>query len=429
MPPASEARSGGAMAAYTVFLLFAANILNYADRALLGIVVDPVKADLALTDTQISIVSGTAFVLFNLVVGIFIARWVDRGNRKRILLCGIALWSAATAATALAQGFWSLGLTRVLVGVGEATCFPVAMSMIADLFVPERRPRTISVFYSSTFIGIIAGSILAGVLAAHHGWRTMFAICGSAGFIAVAVMLVTMREPRRTSDGSIAIADANPGNMAQALGALLRLPGFKALSLGAALAAMGVSVLPVWAPAFLLRSHGVSLADVGALIGPAVGLGGISGSVLMGVMATWIARKRGGELHGLLVPVFALPIVAPLYALFLLSSSLSVALLSVGAINFLLASAMGPCIAVAVGVALPSMRAVASTLVLVASGVIGGAIAPLLVGALSDALAPSMGAESLRYALAPLAVSPLVASLFLWMSYRQVRGAMAAQPE
>jgi MFS family permease len=93
-------------AGYTLFLLFLANFLNVADRALLGIVVDPVKAELALSDTQMSLVSGTAFVLFNLLVGIFIARWVDHGNRKRILILGIAVWSGATALTGLAQGFW-----------------------------------------------------------------------------------------------------------------------------------------------------------------------------------------------------------------------------------------------------------------------------------------------------------------------------------
>src|SRR5690606_36194394 len=100
--------------AYSLFLLFLANLLNVADRSLLGIVVDPVKADLGLTDTEMSIIAGSAFVLFNLFVGIFIARWVDRGNRKRILILGITLWSAATALTGLAQGFASLALTRIL---------------------------------------------------------------------------------------------------------------------------------------------------------------------------------------------------------------------------------------------------------------------------------------------------------------------------
>src|SRR5687768_6817434 len=140
MAMASVAQQAGASVApvrgagYGLFLLFMANLLNMGDRALLGIVVDPVKADLLLSDTQMSIVSGMAFVLFNLLVGIFIASWADVGNRKWILILGVSLWSGATALTGLAQGFWSLGLTRILVGVGEATAFPVAISMISDLY-------------------------------------------------------------------------------------------------------------------------------------------------------------------------------------------------------------------------------------------------------------------------------------------------------
>src|SRR5690606_21594064 len=109
---------------------------------------------------QISLVSGTAFVLFNLLVGIFIARWVDYGNRKRILMLGIVIWSGATALTGVAQDFWSLGLMRILVGVGEATAFPVAISMISDLFAAPKRPRAISIFHASTFVGLVIGAIL-----------------------------------------------------------------------------------------------------------------------------------------------------------------------------------------------------------------------------------------------------------------------------
>src|SRR6187551_1580586 len=211
---------------YALFLLFMSNVLNYADRALLGIVVDPVKADLRLTDTQMSIVSGTAFVIFNLVVGIFIARWVDRGNRKFILLLGVAIWSAATALTALAEGFVSLTLTRVFVGVGEATAFPVAISMIADLFAPARRPRSVGIYQSSVFVGVVLGSILAGVLAAAYGWRTMFVVCGFSGFVLVLLILLTMREPARGVHDEGQSSDLADANLSAGLGRLFRIPGF-----------------------------------------------------------------------------------------------------------------------------------------------------------------------------------------------------------
>ncbi|WP_404714112.1 spinster family MFS transporter [Sphingomonas sp. MMS24-J13] len=407
-------------ARYTLFLLFLANLLNVADRALLGIVVDPVKADLALSDTQMSIVSGFAFVTFNLVMGIFIAHWVDHGNRKLILTLGVALWSAATAMTGLAQGFTSLTLARILVGVGEATAFPVAYSMIADLFAAPRRPRAVAIFQASTFVGLIAGSILAGVIAAAHGWRTMFVTCGLAGFVLVALLLVTMREPQRIEGGAV-LHRRSEGGIAGSILHLARLPGFVALSFGTAFATMVGGVMPTWAPAFFLRSHDVPLAAVGALIGPAVGGGGIAGTLVSGILATRLARGRDSEVPGMLVPLVALPLAVPFLAIFTFAPSLTLTMIAAAIMNFLLGMAVGPCIAVAIGVAPPRMRALASTLVLVGTGLIGSALAPAIVGIISDALQPRFGANSLRYGIAAIIPTPIIAALFLRRAYAQLR--------
>jgi MFS family permease len=405
-------------ASYSLFVLFAANLLNFADRALLGIVVDPVKIDLGLSDTEMSIVSGSAFVLFNLAVGLFIARWVDRGNRKLILILGLSLWSGATALTGVAQGFYSLVTTRVLVGVGEATAFPVAISMIADLFSIEHRPRAISIFQSSAFVGLVLGSILAGVLAAAHGWREMFLMCGVSGFLLVLLLTATMAEPARRSSGVRRTAQA--ANTLQLAVQVMQLTGFTVLSLGAAFAGMAVSVLPVWAPAFLLRSHHVELAAVGALIGPAVGIGGITGTVVSGMIASSLVRKRGGEVYGLLVPMIAVPLAAPFFAIFIFAPSLTLAMTAAAVMNFLLAMTLGPCVAVAIAIAPPTMSAVSSTCMLIVSGIVGGALAPVIVGGVSDGLQGSMGANSLRLGLATMAPTPLIAGWFLWLAYTRI---------
>jgi MFS family permease len=410
---AARARGG------SLLLLFLANLLNVADRALLGIVVDPVKADLNLTDTEISLVSGTAFVLFNLIVGIFIARWVDRGNRKRILILGIMLWSAATALTGVAQGFASLALMRILVGVGEATAFPVAISMIADLFIAPRRPRAIGIFQSSVFVGIVLGSIAAGVLAAMYGWRMMFVICGVAGFVLVLVMVPTMREPSRDEDHAAPNSSPVLADLRGSVVHLVRIPGFTLLSIGVGVGSMVGAVLPAWAPTFLLRSHGVALAEVGALIGPAVGIGGVTGTIASGMLASHLALRRGSEVHGVLVPLFAMPLAVPFYLIFCFAPSLTLTMTAAAIMNFLLSSGMGPCIAAAARMSPPSMRAISSTLMLAASGIIGGALAPLIVGIISDRLAPTLGSESLRYGIAAMAITPLLAWVILWQAYRR----------
>ena len=409
------------VAGYSLLLLFLANVLNVADRALLGIVVDPVKADLGLTDTQISIVSGTAFVLFNLIVGIWIARWVDRGNRKWILILGITLWSVATALTGYAQGFASLAATRIMVGVGEATAFPVAISMIADLFAPARRPRAVGIFQASIFVGVVLGSIAAGMLAAAHGWRMMFLICGGAGLVLALVMLPTMREPARGRFDAAAPVGVEGSSFFRDIMTLLRAPGFALLSLGTGVGSMAGAILPIWAPTFLLRSHNVALADVGAIIGPAVGIGGVTGTIVAGLLASHFVTKRRGEIHGLIVPMIAMPLAAPFFALYCFAPSLLVTMIAAAVMNFLLASAIGPCFAAAIALSPPKSRAVSSTLMLAASGVIGGALAPLIVGMISDALAPGLGTESLRYAMSVMMVMPPVAAVIIWLAYRQAR--------
>jgi len=404
---------------YYLFLLFLANLLNFADRALLGIVVDPIRADLQLSDTQMSLVSGVAFVLFNLLVGLFIARWIDRGNRKRILILGVSLWSGATALTGVAVGFYSLAATRVLVGVGEATVFPAAVSIIADVIAAPRRPQAISVYQSGTFVGLVLGSILAGVLAAAHGWRAMFLICGSSGFALVLLLMLTMREPERDL-GEATAAPARDTDLRRSVARLMNIRGFPALSCGTAFSTMATSVLPVWAPAFLLRSHDVPLAAVGALIGPAVGLGSIAGTLASGLIAGRLIRNRGNDVHGLLVPMIAVPLATPFYGIFLFAPSLTVTMAAAGAMNFLLAMAIGPCIAVAIGMAPPGMRAVSSTCMLILSGIVGGALAPAIVGGISDLLHPSAGVDSLRYGLASMAPTPLIAGAFLWLAYSRM---------
>jgi len=184
-PPRHAAAAGPVPAAsyWALAVLFLVNVFNQGDRMLFGVVVEPIRRDLSLSDTQLSLVGGLFFVLFNLVAGLFLARAIDRGNRVRILALGVVVWSLATAALGLAQGFWTLAAARVAVGVGEATAFPAVMSLIPDLFRAEARGRAVAVFQSSSFVGIVGGTVVAGVLGAALGWRSMFHACGLAFWV------------------------------------------------------------------------------------------------------------------------------------------------------------------------------------------------------------------------------------------------------
>jgi len=408
-------------ACWTLFVLFLTNVFNVGDRTLLGVVTEPVRIELSLSDTEISLANGFLFVLFNLVGGLFIARFIDLGNRKRVLALGLAGWSLATAATGLAQDFATLSIARIGVGLGEATAFPAAMSMIPDLFRQETRGRAVAVFQSSGMIGVVGGTIAAGVLAAALGWRSMFLVCGAAGIALAATLLLTVREPPRGDAARSAPAGQRRylADLHAACERALGMPGFVPLALTLGVAGIIGAVLGAWAPAYLQRSYGVPLAEVGLLIAPAVGLGGIAGTLVSGALADWLVRRRGRPVDMLRVPLVSLPLAVPFTAGFALAPTVALAMVSAGAMNFCLTCAVPPCINFAVNEADPRDRGVTATIMLAVTGVIGGGLGPFMVGALSDMLAPRLGAESLRYAIAATIFTPMLATTFLFLAMRR----------
>lgn len=416
-------------ACWTLFLLFLANVLNVGDRMLLGVVTEPVRHDLALSDTQMSLANGFLFVAFNLVAGLFIARLADRGNRVRILAVGIAAWSIATAATGLAHDFTALAIARIGVGIGEATAFPAVMSLIPDLFRPQVRGRAMAVFQSSSFVGIVGGTVLAGVLAASLGWRSMFYLCGAGGVLLAAILLLSVREPERetpldpANDGGLWLAGLTEG-----VRRVCSAPEFVPLAVGFGISAMMGAVLGAWGPAFLQRSHGVPLHMIGIVIGPAVGIGGLAGTLISGAIADRLVRRSGSAAAMLRLPLVALPLSAPFMAGFVFAPTLLLTMVSAALMNFLLSCAFVPCVNYAVTRADPGDRALASTVMLAASGLIGGALGPLVVGVLSDALTPQLGMQGLRFAMSAMLVTPLAASAFLWIALRHATTDEARRP-
>jgi MFS family permease len=324
------------------------------------------------------------------------------------------VWSISTAGTGLAHNFAELAAARLGVGVGEATAFPAVMSLIPDLFRPQVRGTAIGVFQSSSFVGIVGGTILAGVVAAALGWRPMFIVCGAAGVVLATVVMLTVREPdREESPDTTGDAGRWLAGMAAGLRRVIQVPGFVPLALGFGVSAMMGAVLGAWGPAFLQRSHGVALREVGIVIGPAVGIGGLVGTLVSGAIADRLARMRGSVSAMLRLPLVALPLSTPFMAGFIFAPTLLVTMLCAAGMNFLLSCAFVPCINYAVARIGAGDRALISTVMLAASGLIGGALGPLIVGALSDGLTPQFGGESLRYALSAMIASPLLATAFL----------------
>ncbi|HSG55796.1 MAG TPA: MFS transporter [Paracoccaceae bacterium] len=417
----------GPAAGWTLAVLFLTNFLSVADRALLGVVTEPVRQELALSDTQMSLANGLLFVGFNLVAGVFIARMVDRGNRKRILIWGVAAWSLATALTGFATDFYTLSLARIAVGIGEATAFPVALSMIPDLYRAQRRAGAVAIFQISTYVGIIGGTIVAGIFAAVLGWRNMFVICGAAGIGVIALLILTVREPaREVLEGDDRPPLAFFADLLDGMRRILAQPGYIALATGFGFSTAVVSTLGAWGPAFFQRVHGVPLAEVGLVIGPPVGLGGIAGMMFAGLLANRLAKRRGRQSDMLFIPMIALPLAVPVVAAFLYSPSLVASTVAVGGMNFLLSCAWAPCLALALALAASTDRALASTLMLVASGLLGGGLGPLVVGLVSDFATSGQDAAGLRLGMSFMIVVPAISVILLIIAWRQADRVLAS---
>ena len=205
---------------YVVAILTLAYLISFLDRQILALLVEPIREDLGLTDTQISLLLGLAFAIFYTLLGLPLGRLADRYSRRTIIAAGITVWCLMTAACGLARNFTQLFLARVGVGVGEATLNPCALSLISDYFPRNKRGRAISVYNMGVSLGAGTALILGGwvislvfnsppitlpVVGEMQAWQTVFVLVGMPGLV-IAALMITVKEPPRR--GRMQVTDA-----------------------------------------------------------------------------------------------------------------------------------------------------------------------------------------------------------------------------
>ncbi len=412
--------------AYVLFILVVVYTFNFIDRQIVGILAVPIKEDLALTDTQLSLMGGLAFALFYTFLGIPIAWLADRKSRVWIMTVALAVWSAMTAACGLAQNFVQLFLARLGVGVGEAGGVAPAYSLISDYFPPNQRARALSLYSFGIPIGSALGILLGGVLTSYLDWRTAFIIVGVAGLAIAPVFRLTMREPKRGGlDGDGAVT--TPAPIAEVARELIRKPSFWGLSLGAASSSMMGYGLIFWLPSFFVRSFGEDLPgffswmpdflipeNAGPLLfasyfyATVLFIGGIAGIWFGGAMADRYGPDRKAAYA--LVPAGAFILTLPFFVAGVLAPNLNIAFFAFLVLQALSLVWLGPVISAFQHLVQPNMRATASAIFLFINNLIGIGLGNLVIGAISDSLAAQYGDESLRYAILSGSVLYLVAA-------------------
>jgi MFS family permease len=384
---------------YSVGLLIVVYTFAFIDRNIVNVLLQPISVEFGLSDTQLGFFGGTAFGIFYAVLGVPIARVADRVPRKRIIALALAFWSALTALQSVAIGFWTLAITRIFVGVGEAGCSPPAHSMIADMHSPERRARALAVYSFGIPIGGALGLLIGGWMRALFGWREAFLVVGIPGVVLALIVLATLREPTRGywEGGAAARNPAHHESLRDVLRFLSKLPSFWHLAFAGALHAFYGYGAATFNPVFFERSHGMGPAAYATI---AAGIGLTSG-VLGTYLGGWLGDRYGArDVRSYpFVPgigsIVTIPVVFAVYLAPSAELALVISLVSAVASGLYL----GPTFAMTQAIVPPRMRAQAAAIMLLVLNLIGLGLGPQFVGFLSDMLKPAHGIESVRWAL------------------------------
>ena len=408
---------------YALGVLVVAYTFSFIDRQILSILLPSIKAEFGVDDWVLGFLAGSAFALFYATLGVPIAVLADRGNRRNLIAVSLAVWSGMTALSGFAANIVHLALARIGVGVGEAGLSPAAHSMIADYYPPKQRSTAMGIFTLGISAGIMIAYLAGGWVAENIGWREAFLIVGVPGLLLAVLMRLTVREPKRGMSESLQDDGQRP-RILDVARFLSTRPSFVYISVGAGMASFSGYAVASFFPTFLVRSHAMSLTDIGIYLGLVLGIAGGLGFAGGGYVGDRLGKRgqryalRGVTVATLIGWAFAFPVY--------LSENLSLVLVLfvVPAIfsNAYLAITLSHTQSM-VGL---RMRGVASALMLFILNIIGLGLGPQVTGILSDVLAPSFGAESMRYALLLVfCVAAPISALSYFLASRTIEADLA----
>ncbi len=410
LDPQQDRRERGVYRWYVLSMLVLVYAFSYMDRQIVSILLEDLRLEFDMTDTQLGLLSGLAFALFYATLGVPIARLADRTNRVRIVAIAITFWSAMTAICGLAGSFWLLFLARVGVGVGEAGGGPPSLSIISDYFSPQERSVAFSIFSMGPIIGAFIGLAAGGWVAQEYGWRWAFLVMGLPGIALALLLYMTVREPVRG-----ALDSDTSSRQVGFLGTvrlLFRNRLWLWVTLGQTFSIFVGYGFSSWKPSLYLRQFDLSQAEVGTVLGlmglvagvPSLIAGGFIGDRLIAKSLKLAVRCVG----------FAALLVIPFYALALMQNSwlVTTILLGVGLVFYQIGA--GTSMSIALSSVAPNQRALAASFVLLFSNLLGLGLGPLLIGVISDAAVDSFGDNSLGFALGVCLISMVIAFAFYW---------------
>jgi MFS family permease len=403
-----EYRTGGWSAHYVLIICTLLYAINYMDRQVFSVVLQPMKVELGLTDAECGLAS-TVLILGMALFSFPIAHMVDRWSRRKSIGLMAILWSGFTFLTGLANSFITVIIPRAFVGLGEAGFVPGGTAMVSASYSKEKRGRALGIFHIAIPLGAAAGVMLGGVISAKFGWRTPFYYFAIPGVI-LAILAFFMKDYKTAEDTG---TSTGIGGFFLALGNVLKLPTMKWFypALGISVF-MSTSVL-IWLPSLIMRVMNVSEATAGMLVG-GIGLTAIIGAPLGGVLSdVWRKKDPRGRMY---VPAVAYFVSAVLIVIVILTgfSPLGIAL---AALYGIAASMAVPAFATVSQDVVPvAHKGLSMGLVVFAQYVFGGAWGPWLIGWVSDLLGG--GAQGLSIAVMLSAIGGIIGGILFLIAAR-----------
>ena len=412
---------------YTLGILTLVYTFNFIDRQLLSILQEAIKTELLLTDAQLGLLTGFAFAMFYVTAGVPIARLADRSNRRNIVAASVGLWSFMTAISGFVQNYAQLLLARIGVGIGEAGGSPPSHSIVSDIFPKEQRASALSFYSTGVNLGIMFGFLFGGWLNEFFGWRVAFLVIGVPGIILAGIVFATVPEPirgllenKKASDAQVPFSEVVAG--------LWQRKTFRHMALACGLNAFAGYGTVNWAASFFIRSHGMTTGELGTWLALSTGLVGAIGIFAGGFLGDKLGARD--TRWYLWVPGLSTLLVVPGMLVVFLTSNTYLALVCMFVPGFLQNIYLGNSIATTHNLVGLRWRSTSSAILFLILNIIGLGLGPFAVGLLSDMFDPSLGIESLRYAmLAVLPTACVWSSIHFYLASRTLNADLERTPE
>jgi predicted MFS family arabinose efflux permease len=405
-------------ARYALALLTTIYTLNFLDRQVITILIDPIKRDYHLSDKAIGFISGFGFVIMYSLIAPFVARWADRGNRRNILTAGLVIWSGMTALAGIARNALQLTLARFGVGIGEAAGTAPSASIISDLFPGDQRAMAMSVYQLGPVFGGFLGAFIGGWINQYYGWHQAFLVAGIPGLIVALIFHFTVREPARgTTEETRVNTQQQP--LGETLQFLFRQKSWLLLLVGFSFTTYIQFGFGNWTAPFLGRVRHLNSAQIGTYLGTVRGLAGLAGTLLGGYLTDWFGHRD--PRWRLYVPAICSILACPGTLLFLFSPHPAVALAGFALISAASPVHVGPVISVSHSIVKVGMRTFSTSLLYLITELIGMGGGTLIIGALTDHYLPRLGPNAIRYSMSTAAAATLIGGVFFILAAQYLK--------